>query len=71
MEQNHYEKKPDSNIKTSCLNNFNSYLLCKGLAKDLYWDDSSCKELENNLLTYCKNNLYVKKCIYKQIIKDN
>ncbi len=56
--------KPDTKTKTNCLNNYYSYLLCRGLAKDMYWDSSSCKELENFLLSNCENKSYINKCIY-------
>ena len=56
--------KPDTNVKTNCLNNYYSYLLCKGLAKDMYWDSSSCKELENFLLSNCENKTFINKYLY-------
>ncbi len=57
------KKKPDSNTKTNCFNNYYSYLLCKGLAKDMYWDFSHCKELENDLLSKCDNKVFITKCL--------
>ncbi len=58
--------KPDTNTNTkiNCLNNYHSYLLCKELAKDMYQDLSSCKELEKFLLANCENKSFIYKCLY-------
>ncbi len=61
------EIKPDLKTKTNCLNNYNSYLLCRGLARELYWDFSSCKELEKNLIENCASSNFIDKCLFNQI----
>lgn len=61
------EIKPDSKAKTNCLNNYNSYLLCRSLARELYWEFSTCKELEKNLIENCANSSFIDKCLFNQI----
>ena len=55
--------KLDTNSKTNCFNNYHSYILCKRLVKDSYYDYDTCKELENFLLTNCEK-------FYKQNYKQ-
>lgn len=62
------EIKPDS--KANCLNNYNSYLLCRSLVKELYKDFSSCKELKKNLLENCANSNFIDKNLFNQMKLD-
>jgi hypothetical protein len=53
----------ETKTKTLCFNNYNSYLLCKGLANDLYLDQSKCEEIKKNLLDNCVNSHFINKSI--------
>lgn len=53
--------------KINCLNNYNSYLLCRCLARELYLDFSSCKDLEKKLIENCSKSSFIDKYLLKQI----
>ncbi len=61
MEQSVKSIKSDSSLRAKCFNDFNSFMLCKGLVRELYWDDTQCKDLENKLIKYCTDTKIIKK----------
>ncbi len=67
MEQSVKSIKSNSTSKANCFNDFNSFMLCKGLVRELYWDDTECKDLEKKLFKYCSDTNMIKK--YTNYIK--